>query len=173
MKQKVSQLLIGVALVIFGGALLLERMHVLHYNSGLVWSAILVVGGVVLAGTGLSLRRNGRTLIGSWGFLYGMFLLLHTMNMLAPFPHLHALAALTAAALSFLLLWLLEPRNAGNVIMSLCFGGFALWVYFAATNEAWAHDLSYIFRTYWPVALILFGLNALMRGMWKRGEHTG
>lgn len=160
-----TQLLIGALFVAVGIVLLLRSLHVWIYNGPAVWAVVLTVGGLVLAGTGIASERTGRVFLGSWAFLYGLFLDLRLFNVVEPFPHLTAFAVLMSLALSLLMLFLYEPHNFGNLVGALCVGALSMWVYFSSTNEMWADNIRDFFRLYWPIALILVGLNALLRGV--------
>jgi hypothetical protein len=163
MKVSIGRILAGTALLILGVSLLLNHLNVEWVDSRMLWAGFCVIGGLGLAIGGVINRTNGSVFVGSWSFLFGIFWVLRLLRIIHPYDHLAGAAVFLSLGLSFAMLFILEPRRFGYILLSLLFVAFGgLFILNAVDVVAFA-DLAPIIHRFWPVALIVAGLYIIMR----------
>ncbi len=153
----------GIVLIILGAALILNRLHVLHYSWPVIlWMGLAVVG-LVSAIQAFVTRRRGVVFWGSLLFFAGVAMVVRHLE-IADFESWDLPATMSLAiGLSFLMMYFYDPRRFGTLVPVLFFGGYGVMYYLWWWDIIEWFDVRYYVRTYWPVIIILWGLSLIFR----------
>ncbi|MGB2869336.1 MAG: hypothetical protein WBD36_12855 [Bacteroidota bacterium] len=153
----------GVLLILVGVLLILSRVHVLHLGWGnLIWTFLLVYAVVVVV-RGFARRRAAAVFFGSLLFFVSLHAVLQLWGVaLFGFAEWIPNIAL-ALGLSFLVLYILEPRNVGLLIPFILFAGFGAVYYLWWWDMVDLFDVKQYAATYWPLLLVLFGISVMLK----------
>ena len=160
----------GVLLILLGSALLLEKIHVLHFGFvRVLWVGVMVYGAVHVA-NGFSTNVRGKIFWGTLLFLYGLYVLLRTFDFIEFRSHPFWPATFIIVGAGFLMIYLNNIREWFSLILALGLMGLGSAVMMGRLEYFDVHDLLYLMRRYWPVVLILMGFLILFK---KRGSPRG
>ncbi len=154
----------GVALIVIGLALLLDRVGILALGWHAVFWGLVIALGLFKIFRGFSVApAGGRARF--WGtelFLLGLYFFLDNTEILEIPGYLVPSFILLAIGLGFVLVFLGNLREWHVLIpavFSCAFGTLILLAEFEYLSE-W--DVKMAIRNYWPIALILFGASLLL-----------
>jgi hypothetical protein len=158
--------LFGIFLILLGAGLILQRLHVLHYNwTMILWMCLGIVGLAAVIQAFIT-RRRGVIFWGSLLFFSSIAMHVHRFVVLDSAPwDIPAIFSL-AIGFSFLMLFLFDPRRIGVLIPVLLFGGYGVLYYLWWWDIIDWFEMRHYFYTYWPVIIILWGLSLIFR-RWK------
>ena len=155
--------LLGVSLILIGAAMLLHRLHVvsIHWQT-LVW-AIIALFGLYRALDGFAVNMRGRIFWGSLIFFVGLYNVLRWLDVV--YLDRSYLFPLFVAAVggSFLITYLSSPREWHILVPSVFFLGLGGLMIGTEMGYLYRWDVIPLVNTYWPVALIVFGVSLLSR----------
>lgn len=166
----------GVLLILAGGALLLEKVHVVHFGlSRLLWAGVIVYGTVLVA-NGFSMNARGRIFWGTLVFFYGLYFLLRTFDFIELRTHLFMPVTLVIVGAGFLMMYLNNfpaRQRSGwgewlSLFLALGLVGLGGAIIMGKLEYIDLGDVWYILRHFWPVLLILIGFSLLL----KKGVKT-
>lgn len=167
MKLRMSWL--GVALIVIGAILVLERMSVLHFSWREVFWGVLALASVIKIGQGFATSVatrgvQGRGRIFWWTILgsFACYKFFYHIGMFDPTDPILFACMLMAIGTGILIMFLSWPREWHVAIPAVIVLGLGITVYLSEMGYIYRWDVLHTVRTYWPVALILFGAALLM-----------
>lgn len=152
-----------VFLIFLGVGLLLNRLSFLQYNwKTIFWICLCAVSLVGLI-QALYLHKRNSVFWSSFIFFLSAVIVIHRLQILdLDFWNFPATASLILG-LSFLVLYLSEPKMFGNFILFLLFGSYGILYYLWWWNIIYWYDFKHLLKTYWPVLIILWGISLMFR----------
>jgi hypothetical protein len=163
----------GIVLIVIGVALLLDHIHFLTMSWWFVFWASLVVGSVVL------LVRNSRRKEGGifWLTVLFFFALYKTLQHLGALDIQESIGfplLLIVAGIGIGVIVAIHPARWHLLIPSLTLIGIGAAILLAEYGVVSEWSVKDLLRTYWPVAVILYGGALLANsGWWKGREKQG
>jgi hypothetical protein len=153
---------IGIALILLGILLLLSRLGIIFLSwQKIAWVFAMVAGGY-LAVEGIISNRRRRVF---WGSLLFFVSLYHVLRWwFDVHDHLLWLPSMAIAlGLSYLIVFLNEPQRVTLLLPAFLFiGGGVLGILWWMEYIQW-FELEDALRTYWPLALVAWGVTLLVR----------
>ena len=181
----------GVLLILVGSALLLEKIHVLHFGfTRVLWAGVMVYGTAHVANA-FSMNARGRIFWGTLLFFYGLYFLLRTFDFIEFRSHLFIPVTLVIVGAGFLMMYLnnfpARPartpacrtgralaggqqsgwREWFSLVLALGLMGLGGAIIGGNLEYIDLADVWYVIRHYWPVVFILIGLTLVFK---KRGS---
>jgi hypothetical protein len=166
--------LFGVALVLIGAAMLLDRTGVLSLSWPLVfWGAIALLGAFKLTrGFTVATCGGGSLFWGTVLLAVGLYNVLRDMNVTVIDTYLELPALVTTVGAGFLMMFIRHPRHWHILIPALFFGGLGTLMLLSELGYFSRWEVMSVVRTYWPIVLILFGASLLLsRGYPRKSEN--
>jgi len=153
----------GLFLVLLGAVLLLHRFHILHYGwTTLLWGCFGVVGAVMVI-QAFAVRKRGMVFWGSMLFFTGIAVLIRRVGFLEVDPWDFPAVLSLVLGLSFLMMFIYDPRRVSTLIPVLFFGGYGVLYYLWWWDVVDWFDVRHYFRIYWPVIIILWGIAMIVQ----------
>lgn len=159
--QKIPWL--GIVLIVFGVSILLRKLHVIEVGFFTIFWLLMVLMGLVIAGRGFSANRRGKIFWGTVLFLYSLFFVLRSSEIIEIEAHVFAPATFIVVGIAFLMLFVNNTRDWFYIIPALLFAGTGTAFFLADYGYFYYWDIWSGVRMYWPVALILLGLGVIFR----------
>lgn len=158
----------GVLLVLVGGALLLDRLAVLHLEYGRIMLGAAVVFGMYHVVRGFSRNRNGSIFWGTVLFLYGVYFFVRTFALFEFPKHLFFPASVLIFGVAIMMVYLNNLKEWFLIVpgVFLTAIGTILLLGRLELYDVW--ELWEPVRLYWPVVMILTGVAILLSGKLKR-----
>lgn len=152
----------GIILVGLGSILLLDKLDVIDVRfNQVLWGALMAWGfaGVVQGFSGAPGKIFWSTLV----FLNAMFFFLRSLDSFDMPSHMLIPSILLSLGIAFLMLFLNNTREWVFLLPSFFLTGAGVVVIMAEQGYIYPYDVWDLFRTYWPVALIIVGLSIILR----------
>ena len=154
----------GAALVLVGAALLLDRTGVVSLGwHGVFWGAVAVFGAVKVVNC-FVLRKAAPDAKGHcgifWGtllFLFGLYNLLEDLGAFEVHSYFGFPVLFVMVGLAFLAVFVSRPRDWHVLIPACLFIGVGAVMIVAELGMLDRWEIQDAVRSYWPIALILFG----------------
>lgn len=165
----------GLALILLGALLLLERMDVIYLRwSVLLWAGVAVVGLRFLL-RGFRQSRRGRVFWGTQFLLFGTYQVAGSIGLIGQHWYYLAPALLMFIGAGFLMMYLTETRSWHLLVPAAAAGGFGFTLLLAEFGVLARWEVTDAVKDYWPIALILFGLLMLLSQVSRNrnSQHTG
>lgn len=160
-EQKIP--LVGIIFIAIGAGLLLRQLHIVPFTFGTIFFGGVTVGGALLVvRCYLNNVRRG-IFFGSLCFYGGMLFFLSECEYISHQPSVIIPALLVGLGLSFLSLFIFNPRDIHLLIPVLVFAGFGATFALTELGYWYYEDVWNITSQYWPLLLILFGLLIVFR----------
>jgi hypothetical protein len=153
----------GVALVVIGAAILLQKLHVIEVDFWTVFWPLMMLMGLVGVARGFSGEKRGKIFWGTVGFLFSLFFLLRSLDFVEIRPHMFLPAAFLVFGIAFLMLFVNTFRDWYLLIPAVILGGTGVMFLLAEYGFLYYWDVWQTFRVYWPAVLILFGLAIILK----------
>lgn len=153
----------GIFLILLGAGLILHRLHILHYGWGTILWACLGVVGLASVIRAFIIRRRGVVFWGSLLFFVSVAMLAHRFVMMDFAPWDVPATFSLALGLSFLMVFLFDPRKFGTLVPMLFFGGYGVLYYLWWWDVIDWFDMKHYIGMYWPVLVILWGLSLVFQ----------
>mgnify|MGYP001239066332 FL=1 len=153
----------GILLIIFGAAMLMDRLGVINIDfANLFWPLMMIVG-LMIVGKGFASDKRGKIYWGTVLFMYSLFFLMRSIDTFELHGYIFFPASFLIFGIAFFMMYLTNLKDWPLLIPAvvLCFIGsmFILTEYgFLYKWEVWD-----IVRLWWPIILIMFGLAMLLR----------
>jgi hypothetical protein len=161
---------LGIALIIVGSLLLLDRAHVIHvYAWGVVWPVLMLAGAMGVI-RGFSAARHGKIFWGTVLFLYSLFFFLKSIDVFDIEAAMFVPASFFAFGSAFLMLFVNDFRQWPFLIPGSIFIAIGALIILAEYDYMSFWDVRDLLHTYWPLILIVLGLTTLLRRRTPRTE---
>ncbi len=157
--QKLKRIpVFGIILVVLGVGLLLRQLRIVHIDG---WSMLLI--GLIVYGGAMIIRSfvtNVRQSLffGSLCFYSGIVLMLGKYGFIENTPFTYVPGFLIAFGLSFLMLFIFTFSEFHLLVPAVIFIGLGTVFMMTEIGFFYPSDIKEAIRTYWPVAIILFGV---------------
>ena len=162
-KRTERNLFLGVLFILLGAAILLQRIHVFPFDGRAILWGLVAAGGLSIAIRAFMTRQHGAVFWGSLLFFIGVAFFVHRLMLSGSAPWDFPATLSLALGLSFLMLFIYDPRRIGLLVPVLFFGGYGVLYYLWWWDVVDWSDVRYYFSTYWPALVILWGLTLLFR----------
>ncbi|HLB00729.1 MAG TPA: DUF5668 domain-containing protein [Bacteroidota bacterium] len=171
--------LLGLFLIVFGMIILMKKFHLIDMRAGeLVWP-VLALFGLFMAGRGLADRLKWKIIWGTLLFLYGIFFFLRTLDVF----YLPIAMILPATFLIFgitaVMLFVNNPGDWYYLIPGLLLLSIGASLTLSEYGYWYGWEVRQAIKTWWPAALVLFGLGMLLRrrkllpgSEWRQGTQA-
>jgi hypothetical protein len=153
----------GIALILVGGVLLLDRFHVLHLAFSTVFWPIIMILTLVGVGRGFAQNRSGKIFWNTVWFLYALFFFLRNSDFVELRSHMLMPATFLILGIAFLMTYFNNVRDWFFLIPALLFGVLGTLLILADLEYVSYWEVTDAVRLYWPIGLILFGVAMLLR----------
>ncbi len=157
--QKIKRIpVFGIILVILGVGLLLRQLHIVHVDGGsMLLFGLIVYGGAMIIRSFVTIVRQS-LFFGSLCFYSGIVLLLGKYSFIENTPFTYVPGFLIAFGLSFLMLFIFTFNEFHLLVPAVIFIGLGVAFMMTEIGFLYPSDVKEAIRTYWPVAIILFGV---------------
>jgi len=153
----------GILLLVVGVALLLEKLDVIEFGwSKILWAAVAVLGAAIVI---RAFVQDGRARV-FWGtilFLYGLFFLLRSLDLVEGHIAVFMPATFTILGFGFLMLFVSDTKDWHLLIPSVILLGFGGAFMLAEAGYLRRWEMWDTFRTWWPLILVLVGFSLILR----------
>jgi hypothetical protein len=161
MKRK-SFPIFGILLIVIGSSILLDRLYIIHFGWYRIWPTLLAVLGLWMVINSFIYEKRGKIFGGTFIFLLGVLFVLKNFNIIYMRYDIFWPALFLILGLSFLMLFIFEPKDWGVLIPSIIFIGFGLFVIFTRLGYFYYWEIWDLIGMYWPVILIIIGVSMLL-----------
>ncbi len=153
----------GIFFILLGTGIFLSKLHLFAYGWKTVFWICMAVVGIMSVIQAYIVRRRGTVFWGSLLFFASVAILVHRFELIDFIPLDIPATFSLALGLSFLMMYLYDPRKIGVLIPVLFFGGYGILYYLWWWDIIdWFEMKDYI-HLYWPALIILFGLTLIFR----------
>ncbi len=153
----------GLVLILIGLLLLFDRLRIVRIESQIIlWSGLILLGFISVM-RGFSDNRPGRVFWGTFIFLFALFFLLRSMDLMDIHAHMLPPALFLMVGISFLMLFLHTPKEWGLLIPAVAFGALGVVLIMVEYGYLYEWDVWDFIRTWWPLILILLGVSVVLR----------
>jgi hypothetical protein len=153
----------GIALVIFGAGLLLNRLNILDVRFSTIFWCVISLLGLVTAARGFSGNVRWKIFWGTLWFLYGMFFFLSTSELVETRGYTFVPASFLILGIAFLMMYFNNVQDWFFLVLAVVFGGIGTLATLAELDYLSRWELHDALQMYWPIILILFGLAFILR----------
>ncbi|MDP1677684.1 MAG: DUF5668 domain-containing protein [Bacteroidota bacterium] len=157
--QKIKRIpVFGIILVVLGVGLLLRQLHIVHIDgwSMLLFGLIVYGGAMIIRSFVTNVRQS--LFFGSLCFYSGIVLVLGKYGFIENTPFTYVPGFLIAFGLSFLMLFVFTFSELHLLVPAVIFIGLGTAFMMTEIGFFYPSDIKEAIRTYWPVAIILFGV---------------
>lgn len=163
----------GIALILVGVAMLLDRFDVLSFEWMPVLWALVAVLGLIKAIDGFRRNKSGRVFWGTFWFLFGTYNLLRDIDLVELRSYWWLPAFMLMLGFSLLMMYASTPKEWHLLVPALLLLVIGAAMVLTEFGYFYRHDVVEAIRMYWPVGLILFGLSLILRRTLpqSRGQH--
>ncbi len=165
----------GVALILFGTALLLTRFHLLDVRFSQVFWPLIMLFGIATVSRGYTRDRRGKIYWGTVLFLYGLYFFLRSMENIEFRAYMFFPATFLVFGVAFVMVYLHNVRDWFLLIPASILCGIGVLFIMTEYGYVYGLDVWEAIHRYWPVALILIGVAMIMRrrGQGDRSHQVG
>ncbi|RPI06700.1 MAG: hypothetical protein EHM64_02015 [Ignavibacteriae bacterium] len=162
-KRSTGFSIFGIFLILLGAGLILSKLKLLHYQWGTILWVCLGIAGFAAAVQAFVSRRRGLAFWGSFLFFMSIAVLVHRFELLDFAPWDVPATFSLALGLSFLVLFLFEPRRFGVLVPMIFFCGYGILYYLWWWDVIDWFEMKHYVQTYWPALIILWGISLIFR----------
>lgn len=153
----------GIALILLGTGLLLDRLGYLNFG----WDKIFSVG-LMLFGAGLTWRafmfdERGKVFFATMSFLFGLLLFLTSTHLVIDSPALVLPSVLLIIGFSFIMIFVLDTHEWGVLIPGIILTALGGTFMLSRLGYVQVREIIDAGEIYWPLLLILIGAGMLLR----------
>jgi len=153
----------GIFLILLGAGLILNKLHVFQYGWRTVFWICLGIVGIAAVVQAYITHRRGVVFWGSLLFFVSVMVIARRF-MIVDFAPWDVPATFSLVlGLSFLMMFLYDPRRIGTLIPVLIFGGYGVLYYLWWWDVIDWFEMKHYIYMYWPVLVILWGLTLIFR----------
>lgn len=153
----------GAALVLFGAALLLHKLHFINVSFWNIFWGFLVLLGLSGVVQGFSKNRRGQVFWSSVGFLYGIFFLLRSIDRFDIGYDMFFPASFLIFGIAFFMMFLNNFHDWHLLIPSVFLCGIGTAFLLSELGYFYYWDVYDAVHRYWPVVIIAIGLALMLR----------
>jgi hypothetical protein len=153
---------LGVGLIAIGTAMILDRLDVISWSWHIVLWALLAFFGAFKVVSGFQQKRRGRVFWGTMLFLFGLYGVLRELDLFGVPSYLCLPLLMLMVGMSFLVMYISSPKDWHLIVPALSFLGIGGVLLLTEVGVLYRWDVLPLIKSYWPVALILFGLSLLL-----------
>ena len=153
----------GIALILFGAALLLHKLHIVQigfWNIFFGFMILLGLGGVI---RGFTENLRGKVFWSSVLFLYGVFFLLRSIDRFDISYDLFFPASFLVFGIAFLMMFLNNFRDWHLLVPAVFFCGIGTAFLLSELGYLYYWDVWDMVHRYWPIVIIALGLALMLR----------
>ena len=148
----------GIILVVLGVGLLLRQLRIIHLDgSSMLLFGLIAYGGTMIIRSFVTNVRQS-LFFGSLCFYSGIVLLLGKYGFMETTPFTYVPGFLIAFGLSFSMLFIFTFSEYHLLVPAIIFIGLGTAFMMTEIGFLYPSDIKDAIRTYWPVAIILFGV---------------
>ena len=152
----------GVALIVVGAVLLLDRIEVVSVGWSFAIWALIAVFGLVRAVDGFARKKPRLVFWGTLLFLLGTYSLLRDIDVVELRSYWWLPAAILILGFSFLMMYLSTPRDWHLLVPSAVLLGIGTAMVLTEYGYLYRYDVVHAIRMYWPLGLIVFGVSLIL-----------
>lgn len=153
----------GIALVIIGAALLLDRFDLVQFDFSTIFWPLVMLLGLVAAGRGFSLNKRGKIFWGTIWFLYGLFFYLRSADFVDVPSRMLMASSFLIFGVAFFMIFLNNIQDWVYLIPATILSALGVLLILARYDLISYWELRESIHLYWPIALILFGVGMILR----------
>jgi hypothetical protein len=153
----------GVALILFGAALLMNKLNYVHFGFWNIFYVFLMLIGLAGVIRGFSENLKGKIFWSSVLFLYGVFFSLRNIDRYEFGYHLFLPASFLIFGIAFFMMFLNNFRDWHLLIPTFFLSGIGVAFLLSELGYIYYWDVWEMLHTYWPVVVILIGLALMIR----------
>ena len=154
---------IAVALIALGAVLLLDRLGVIHFGFELAFWSLAMIFGLTRVVQGFSRNGKGRIFGGTLLFLWGLFFLLRSSDIVEFHAGMFPAAVFLIFGIALLMMFLNNFREWELLIPSVVLCGIGAALVLGELGYIDRYDVWEAVRLYWPVGLVGVGVALLLR----------
>lgn len=147
----------GIALIVVGLVMLLERLDYVTFGWSLALWALIAVYGLVKGVDGFARKRPRRVFWGTLLFLLGDYGILRDLDVVELRSYWFLPAVILILGFSFLMMYVSTPRDWHLLVPSLFLLAVGSAMMLTEFGYLYRYDVAHAIRMYWPLGLILFG----------------
>lgn len=153
----------GIALIIAGIALLLDRLDLIGFSWTTALWILLGAFAAKKAIEGFAANKRGRLFFGTFVFLFSLVRVFEAFDLFHLDHYLMFPAIVIMLGSSFLMLFLHTPREWNVLIPATFLLGLGFAIVLVESGYLYRRDVLDAVGDYWPVVFILFGISLLFR----------
>jgi hypothetical protein len=153
----------GVALIIIGIALLLDRLNVLNIEFSTIFWPIVMLFGLLRVGYGFSQNVQRRVFGGTVMFLYGLFFFLRSSDYVDLHGHIFFPATFLILGLAFFMMFLNNFKEWVFLLPAILLCGVGAAFILSEMGYLYRYDVWEAVHLYWPLGLVIIGLAIILR----------
>ena len=163
----------GIVLIVIGAGLLLSRLDVIRLSMGDVLWVLGIVGGGLMLFRGFAGQGPGSGKI-FWGAVFlavGALQLADRWSPMGIDPGIEGPLYIAAPAVAWVLVVIKHPREWHVLVPAVALLGLALAMYMTEIGTLTRSEVMDTVGSYWPVALVAFGLAMILTG-WRKSQPS-
>jgi hypothetical protein len=168
MKNNKNRPWFGIALILFGGVLLLHQTSMIDVKfSQILWGA-LAVYGFTISFQGFSKNKQGKIFWGTVLFLTSLLFILKNAYLFDPFCFGFGSGRLVLFpawilifGIAFLMPFINNPREYVHLVLAVVLITLGSSILLVEAGYFYEWDVWYVFSNYWPVILIALGIGMI------------
>lgn len=153
----------GVALIIFGLFLLVDRLGIWNIDMSDIFWPFVVILGLIGAARGFSQGKSGKIFWGTVMFLYALFFFLRSLDQIDLHGHSFLPVSSLVFGIAFLMLFFNNFREWLNLLPAGLLIGTGVAFILSDMGYLYRWEVWDVFATYWPVILVFYGIAIVMR----------
>lgn len=158
----------GVALILFGLLLLVNKLDLLDVSFHEIFWPIIMLLGLVGVARGFGRGKRAKIFFSTAVFLYALFFLLHSIDRFEVEGHLVVASSFLIFGIACLMVWCNDLRDWFYLVPATLLSGVGVALLASELGYLSHWQVIDAVEVYWPLALILFGLGMILR----RKLHT-
>ena len=152
----------GAALILIGVTLLLSRLHVVPLGWPEVFWALVAAFGAYKIWTGFTWKHKGTVFWGTLFFLFGVYRILYRLDVYELPMDFGFPVFVTIIGIGFFMMYISAPREWHLIVPALFFLVIGVGMAMSELGYMYRWEFLRAIKTYWPLALILFGGTLLL-----------
>ncbi len=163
-KQQLNRIpIFGIVLVVIGVGLLLRQLHIIHLDGASLLLFGLIAYGAAMVIRSFMMNVRQSLFFGSLCFFSGVLLMLGKYGFIENSPFIYVPGFLMVFGLAFVMLFVFNFKDFHLLVPAVIFIGLGVAFMMTEIGFLYPSDVKEAIRTYWPVAIILFGVLMLFR----------
>ena len=152
----------GIVLILVGVMMLMSRLHVVPVGWHEVFWGLVAAFGAYKIWTGFTWRNKGAIFWGTLFFLFGVYRVLYRLDIYELPVDFGFPAFVTMVGIGFFMMFISAPREWHLLVPALFFLVLGVGMGMSELGYMYRWEFLRAIKTYWPLALILFGASLLL-----------